>query len=145
MSDKIKFQCDLNTTGSTTPLGFEVLLNSQSVFKTAHVTESCQVAFDITDDEATQKLQFVMTGKTAEHTKVDDHGTITDDAMLEITNITIDEIDIGLIVTNKSEYVHDFNGTSEMVTDKFYSNMGCNGTVTLEFTTPFYLWLLENM
>ena len=56
-----------------------------------------------------------------------------------------DEIDIGLIVTNKSEYVHDFNGTSEVVTDKFYSNMGCNGTVTLEFTTPFYLWLLENM
>jgi hypothetical protein len=145
MSDTIKFRCDLNTTDSSAPLGFEVLLNDTTVFKTLHVTESCQVMFDITDSEAVQKLQFVMSGKTAEHTRVDDNGTITQDAMLEISNITIDDVDIGLIVTDKSEYVHDFNGTSESVKDKFYSNMGCNGTVTVEFTTPFYLWLLENM
>ena len=146
MPDTIKFQCDLSTTDSTIPLGFEVLLNDKSVFKLEHVTESCQVSVDINDeDNATQKLQFVMTGKTTEHTKVDDQGTITSDAMLSIGNVSIDDIDINLLLNDKSEYAHDFNGTQSEIKDKFYGNMGCNGTITFEFTTPFYLWLLENM
>ena len=146
MSDTIKFQCDLNTTDCTIPLGFEVLLNDKSVFKLEHVTESCRVSVDINDeDNATQKLQFVMTGKTTEHTKVDDQGTITSDAMLSIGNVLIDDIDINLLLNDKSEYAHDFNSTQPEIKDKFYGNMGCNGTITFEFTTPFYLWLLENM
>ena len=146
MPDTIKFQCDLSTTDSTIPLGFEVLLNDKSVFKLEHVTESCQVSVDIIDEDgATQKLQFVMSGKTTEHTKVDENGNITSDAMLSIGNVSIDDIDINLLLNDKSEYAHDFNGTQSEIKDKFYGNMGCNGTITFEFTTPFYLWLLENM
>ena len=146
MSDTIKFQCDLSTTDPSVPLGFEVLLNNKSVFKNAHVTESCQVSFDINDEDGVaQALQFVMSGKTTENTKVDDNGTITSDAMLAISNIMIDDIDINLLHNEKSEYVHDFNGTQSEIKDKFYGNMGCNGTVTFEFTTSFYLWLLEHM
>ena len=146
MADTIKFQCDLSTTDSTIPLGFEVLLNDKSVFKLEHVTESCQVSVDINDEDgATQKLQFVMTGKTTEHTKVDENGNITSDAMLSIGNVLIDDIDINLLLNENSEYAHDFNGTQPEIKDKFYGNMGCNGTITFEFTTPFYLWLLENM
>ena len=146
MSDTIKFQCDLNTTDPTVPLGFEILLNNKSVYKCEHVRESCQIAFDINDkDGVAHALQFVMLGKTAEHTKVDDDGTITSDAMLTINNIMVDDIDMNLLHNEKSEYVHDFNGTQSEIKDKFYGNMGCNGTITFEFTTPFYLWLLEHM
>ena len=146
MSDTIKFQCDLSTTNPSVPLVFEVLLNDKSVFKLDQVTESCQVSVDINDEEgATQQLKFVMLGKTTEHTKIDDQGTITSDAMLAINNITIDGININMLLNDKSKYAHDFNGTQPAVEDKFYGNMGCNGTVTFEFTTPFYLWLLEHM
>ena len=146
MSDAIKFQCDLNTTNLSTPLGFEVLFNGKSAFKIDHVTETCQIVFDINDeDNAIQKLQFVMTGKTTEHTTVDDQGNITSDAMLTISNVIIDDIDISLLLNDKSKYTHNFNGTQPAVEDKFYGVMGCNGTVTFEFTTPFYLWLLEHM
>jgi len=146
MSDTIKFQCTLSTTDSTIPLGFEVLLNDKSVFKLDHVTESCEVSVDINDEDgATQKLQFVMTGKTTEHTKVDDDGNITSDAMLSIGNVVIDDIDINQLLTETAKYTHDFNGTQSEITDKFYGDMGCNGTMTFEFTTPFYLWLLEHM
>ena len=145
MSDTIKFQCDLSTTDPTVPLGFEILLNNKSVYKCEHVRESCQVFVDINDeDDATQKLQFVMTGKTTEHTKVDENGNITSDAMLSIGNVLIDDIDINLLLNDNSEYAHDFNGTQPEIKDKFYGNMGCNGTITFEFTTPFYLWLLEH-
>jgi hypothetical protein len=147
MSDAIKFQCDLSTTDPTIPLGIEILCNGTSVFKLDHVTGPCQVSFDVGDDEetATQKLQFIMSGKTTEHTKVDEQGTIISDAMLTINNIVIDNIDISLLLTDNSEYSHNFNGTQVAITEKFHGNMGCNGTVTFEFTTPFYLWLLERM
>ena len=145
MSDAIKFQCDLNTTNLSTPLGFEVLFNGKSAFKIDHVTETCQIIFDISDDEAVHKLEFVMTGKTVEHTVVDNQGAIISDAMLAINNIMVDDIDMDLLLNDKSKYTHDFNGTQPAVEDKFYGNMGCNGTVTFEFTTPFYLWLLEHM
>jgi hypothetical protein len=146
MSDTIKFRCDLSTTAPAIPLSFEVLLNDKSVFKRDHVTESCQVCVDILDqDGATQKLQFVMSGKTTEHTKVDDQGNITNDAMLTISNVLFDDIDINQLLTEKAEYAHDFNGTQDLIKDQFYGDMGCNGTVTFEFTTPFYLWLLEHM
>jgi hypothetical protein len=65
--------------------------------------------------------------------------------MLTISNISIDDIDIDQLLIEKAEYTHDFNGSQDTITDKFYGDMGCNGTVTFEFTTPFYLWLLENM
>jgi hypothetical protein len=48
--------------------------------------------------------------------------------------------------SEQAEYHHDCNGTAQQVIlDKFYREMGCNGTVSLKFTTPVYLWLLENM
>jgi hypothetical protein len=158
MTDTIKFQCDLDrfdvgvygipvkgSTDTTIPLGFEVLLDGKSMFKTDHVTGPCQVTFDITDDEATHQLQFVMTGKTADHTKIDEQGNITSDTLLKISNILVDDIILDQLLNNMIEYTHDFNGTKNTTTDKFYGTMGCNGTATFEFTTPFYLWLLENM
>lgn len=145
MSDTIKFQCDLNTTNPAVPLGFEVLLNDKSVFKREHITESCQITFDIIDDDNAHKLHFVMFGKTPEHTNVDEQGNIVSDAMLEICNIQIDDILIDQLLHNQIEYTHDFNGSQNTIVDTFYGFMGCNGTATFEFTTPFYLWLLENM
>jgi len=158
MADTIKFQCDLdifNTglygvakkgpTDTSIPIGFEVLLDGVSMFKTDHVTGPCQVTFDINDDEATHKIQFVMTGKTQEHTVINEHKEITSDTLLKISNILIDDIVLDQFLNKLVEYNHDFNGSQSTTTDKFYSVMGCNGTVKFEFTTPFYLWLLENM
>ena len=145
MADTIKFQCDLSTTNPKVPLGFEVLLNDKSVFKRENVTESCQITFDITDDDSAHKLQFVMTGKTQENTVINEHGEITSDALLKISNFEIDEIVIDQLLSDKLEYAHNFNGTQSPIIDKFHGTMGCNGTLTFEFTTPFYLWLLEHM
>lgn len=145
MSDTIKFQCNVKTSNSEIPLGFEVLLDDKCVYKNDHIKDTCQVMFDIDENEATHKLKFVMTGKTADHTKVDDQGNITVDAVLEICEIQIDDILLDQLLPDKLEYIHDFNGSQSTVKEKFYGVMGCNGTAEFEFTTPFYLWLLENM
>ena len=158
MADTVKFRCDIDRldvgaydvpvnekTDYSIPLGFEVLLDGRSMFKTEHVMDPCQVTFDIDDDETTHKLQFVMTGKTQKNTVVNEHGEITSDALLKISNFEIDEIVLDHLVRNKFEYAHDYNGTQSPTIDKFHGTMGCNGTITVEFTTPFYLWLLEHM
>jgi hypothetical protein len=49
------------------------------------------------------------------------------------------------MVTEVAAYHHDTNGSTAPVTDSFYGTMGCNGRVEMRFTTPIYLWLLENM
>jgi hypothetical protein len=67
------------------------------------------------------------------------------DAVLTIKDLAFDEIKLGHMLTELATYTHNFNGTKEPVQEKFYGAMGCNGTVSLKFAAPVYLWLLENM
>jgi len=87
----------------------------------------------------------VLKNKTAEHTQVDDHGNIITDARLLITDLAFDEIKLGHMLVEQAVYTHNFNGTGATIQDKFYGELGCNGTVSLKFSTPMYLWLLEHM
>ena len=95
--------------------------------------------------EATHQLRIKMRGKTSDHTTLDADGNITSDVLVFIEKLAIDEIHLESIVYNLSKYSHDHNGTSAMTDDKFFGPMGCNGTVELEFATPVYLWILENI
>ena len=62
-----------------------------------------------------------------------------------ISDIQFDEIRLGHLVHELANYTHNFNGTGPYVVEPFSNSMGCNGTVSLKFTTPVYLWLLEHM
>jgi hypothetical protein len=145
MADSVKFCCDIDTTNAESAIGLEVLFDGSSVFCTKHVQGVSQISFDINDDEAVHRLEFVMTGKSQAHTVVDNDGNIVSDTLLKISNIQVDDIILDHLLVDLTKYTHDYNGTKETTSDKFYGLMGCNGTVTFEFTTPFYLWLLENM
>ena len=76
---------------------------------------------------------------------VDDAGNILSDAILEFDSFVVADIDVDQIMFTKSVYHHDTNGTQPTQDAQFYGAMGCNGIVSLKFTTPVYLWLLENM
>ncbi len=102
------------------------------------------VEFDDADDES-HVLTFVLSGKLPEHTQITEQGEIISDVTVRIEDIAFDDIVIDQIFSELAEYHHDFNGTQPAIIDRFYGEMGCNGTVRLEFTTPIYLWLLENM
>lgn len=147
MSDElaVPFTCKIGTTNPSAKLGLEVLLNGTSVFKTDHVTETINFEHAISDDVGEQEFQFVLSGKTATDTKIDTDGNITEDAMLTISDLYTSEIDLTNIVYEHAEYTHNFNGNGAETKERFFGNMGCNGTVSLKFSTPVYLWLLENM
>jgi len=143
--DKITVTFDLTSSNYTAELGFDLLLDDKVLLSIDHVKESVPVSVEIDDDESEHEFKFVMKNKTQEHTVVDADGNIVEDAVLSIANITFDEIKLGHLVVEQSVYHHDFNGSQASIEDKFFGDMGCNGYVSLRFTTPIYLWLLENM
>ena len=144
-TETITFACQVQPTNSAVALGLRVVLDQATIFETAHVTETVQIKHEISDADGEHELTFELFGKLPEHTKITETGEIVSDALIEIGNITLDEIDLDQIFQLLTVYHHDVNGSQTPADHKFYRHMGCNGIVTLKFTTPIYLWLLENM
>ena len=136
---------DLDSTDYTARLAFEVLLNNTVVFATEHVTQLTAVEIKIDDEEGEHELKFVLKNKTQDHTTVDEHNNIVSDAVLSIANVAMDEIKLGHMFFEQTHYCHDTNGSQLLAEHKFFGAMGCNGYVSLKFSTPLYLWLLTNM
>lgn len=137
--------CKIGTTDANAKLALEIYIDDRLLWATDHVTKTTPLTFDIEEDDAEHVLRFVMTNKTDKHTTIDETGKITTDARLTVTDLAFDEIQLKQIFIEKSIYTHDFNGTKDLVNQRFYGEMGCNGTVSLAFSSPIYLWLLENM
>ena len=141
----------------TTKLGFKisatdalldlaVVLDGQSQWQGRPGTDVQEISVEFEDaDDQTHVLEFILSGKTSDHTRITEQGEIVSDVTVQIRDIAFDDIVIDQIFSELAEYHHDFNGTQSAVIERFYGKMGCNGTVRLEFTTPIYLWLLENM
>lgn len=96
-------------------------------------------------DGAEHLLVLELSGKKIDDTTVDETGNIVKDLLISIGDFSFDEINVDQLVWNLSEYHHDFNGTQPPTISKFYGDMGCNGAVSLRFTSPIYLWILENL
>ena len=143
--ETVKISFDIETSDAECPLGVEVWLDDAVLLHHNHVQEKISFSHDIIDDDGEHKLRVVISGKTSDHTQVDEDGDIVKDATLQISNVVIDELDINQLFLEKCVYTHNFNDTQPEINDTFHGVAGCNGTITFEFSTPIYLWLLENM
>ena len=126
------------------PLGTEVWIDNTCVVNVEHVNRIVHFSHEMSDDDGNHELRIVMKHKIPEHTELDDAGNIVRDAMLVVSDIKFDEIALENLFLEHTVYTHDFNGSQPTIEDKFFGDMGCNGTVSMKFTTPAYLWLLEN-
>jgi hypothetical protein len=144
-TESVTLKFCVSSTDYSVPLGLRISVDHDIIYENAHVSSSADIKYPLSDDDGKHELTFELFGKLPEHTRLDEADNIVSDAVLGISNIEIDDIDIDQIVQFESVYTHDFNGTRSLQENKFYGSMGCNGTVRLKFTTPVYLWLLENM
>jgi len=145
MTDQVQIACRITNTDPTARLGLEIWLDHDQIYNSEHVSDAVDFGHMFDDVDGNHVLRFVMKNKTHKHTQVDSDGNIVKDSCVCIENLSFDEIELGQIFIDQAVYDHDFNGTGDPIKDKFYGTMGCNGTVSLAFTTPIYLWLLENM
>jgi hypothetical protein len=137
---------DLLPSDPLIPLGAEVWINQEKIFDTDSLTELAKIHYEFVDDNEQQyNLRLVLKNKQPEHTKIDADGNITSDSVIIAQNFELEEIDITHVAHDKMQYQHDFNGSGNTVTEKFYGSMGCNGVASMTFTTPIYIWLLDQM
>jgi hypothetical protein len=87
-------------------------------------------------------------------TIADEKGNIIKDQTLHIKNIEIDEIDIGALVyegvytpkyTEPWATQHRESGNDLRDSFKNVTQMGFDGEWKFTFSSPFYMWLLENL
>ena len=143
--ESFKFGCDIQTSNPAAALGLTIYIDQTVLFQIDHVKESVKFETTVETEEGAHELRIVMSGKTNEHTQTDEQGNITKDVFLTVNNFVLEDLDTSAIFTDHAKYHHNFNGNGADTVDKFYGDMGCNGTVSLAFSTPIYLWLLENM
>ena len=145
-NNSVLFRCKIENSDTSLPLDIEILLNGNRIYYNSHVKEIINFEHSLPDEDGQEhELVFAMTSKLPSHTEVDDSGNIVKDAVISVSGITIDDVDIMQLFIDSNVYTHNFNGSQPEIEDQFFGNIGCNGKVSFKFTSPFYLWLLENM
>ena len=136
----------------------EIKINSKSYFN-SEITSTEQnptiIEFEAElTEESEYNLIIERSGKGKNQTVINEKGDILKDQLLHIKSIEIDEIDIGPLVyegvytpkypepwaTQQRESGHDLKDSFKNVTQ-----MGFNGEWKFTFSSPFYMWLLENL
>jgi len=77
---------------------------------------------------------------------VQENGSIIKDMLLNIDDISIDDIPLGHQLWKAAYYPDEkkmFNG-EEIESITGCVNLGWNGSYVVNFASPFYIWLLEN-
>ena len=157
-TEKLKFKIELFATHWNKIPTVEILINNDSKFS-AEISETEDkpklIEFEHEfEEEKSYNLVLKRGGKTNNQTIVNEKGDILKDQLLHIKSIEVDEIDIGGLVFEgvyEPSYPEPWAtqqkeaGTELPKTLKNVTQMGHNGTWTFTFTSPFYMWLLENL
>jgi hypothetical protein len=96
--------------------------------------------------EGNHELKIRLENKTSQDTVIE-NGEIVKDMLLNIDDISIDDISLGNLLWS-AEYLLDepqeYQGKTITKLDHCV-NLGWNGTYILKFSSPFYIWLLEKL
>jgi hypothetical protein len=125
---------------------YAVLVND-SVCETREVTapsdEIFYVEFDYDITEGAGSLKIRLTNKDYSDTQQNQEKTvILQDMLLNIHSVEVDDINLGNLIWTHTTFRGDDN--TRPVLEKCV-NLGWNGTWELPFSSPFYVWLLENI
>ena len=156
-TEKLKFKLELYATMWDKPPIADIKINEKSYFKeeiTSIKDKPTIIEFEHELEEGkSYNLIIDRLGKGKNQTIVKDEKIIKDQR-LNIKSIEIDEIDLGSLIYDgvyKPNYPEPWAsqqaeaGNKLPETLKNVTQMGHNGTWTLSFTSPFYMWLLENL
>jgi|TARA_B100000902_G_scaffold258876_1_gene245093 chaperonin GroEL (HSP60 family) len=157
-TEKLKFKLELYATMWDKPPHAEIMIGDKSYF-TKDITDTEDkpglIEFEAECEENKDyDLIIKRSGKGNNQTVINEKGDVLKDQLLHIKSIEIDEIDIGALVyegvytpkypepwaTQQREAGVELRHSFKNVTA-----MGHNGEWRLTFSSPFYMWLLENL
>jgi hypothetical protein len=157
-TEKLKIRLELYATMWDLPPHVEIIVGDKSYFDgniTGTENKPDIIEF-VNEFEEGQSyfLRIKRSGKLGSQTVVNEKGEIIKDQLLHIKNLEIDSMDLGSLVY-EGVYVPEYpdpwatqqkqKGIELASSFKNAKDLGHNGTWTLKFDSPFYLWLLENL
>lgn len=154
--EKIHFKIKLSGTYWDKRPHYVILMNDQECVN-AYITKDSDeveyVEFDCSVEEDTEHvLRIRFDNKTQQDTVTDvtdpNNHVIIKDMLLNIIDIEVDDIELGTLTQMLSIFRFDEpQGWPEPNSTELANcvNLGFNGTYELKFSSPFYLWLLENI
>lgn len=127
---------------------FSIWLDDAVIIQTEISSEAPQThKFTHKMDDGEHVLRIKLENKTDSDTVVVD-GTLSKDMLLNIVDITIDDIALDQLLWSESTFLLDkpqeYQGERILQIDHCV-NLGWNGFYTLKFSSPFYIWLLEKL
>ena len=126
---------------------FSVWLDDHVVIQSEISSEAEQIVnFERRVNEGSHELKIRLENKADADTVIE-NGEVVKDMLLNIDDITIDDISLGNLLWS-AEYILDkkriYKGQEIDHLDGCV-NLGWNGTYVLKFSSPFYIWLLEKL
>jgi hypothetical protein len=135
--------CSVVNTGPDSQLGFEIWADQQKIFDSTKIQHETTIACSVTLLPGPHVLKFVMKNKNSSHTTINSAGEIVTDACLLLKNTKFNNFEVDQKIIDLATYQHNYNGNGDTVKEKFWLTFGCNGVVTLPFSTPVYDWLCD--
>ena len=121
---------------------FSVWLDDHVIMQSEIASQAEQIVnFERKINEGPHFLKIRLENKTTSDTVIE-NGEVVKDMLLNIDSIEIDGIEIETLKWSQSKFFPD--NPARPILDNCV-NLGWNGTYKLNMTSPFYLWLLENM
>ena len=144
--EKLHFKIGLAGTYWDKKPRYGIVVNDQAV-KIDNISspsgEVEYVEFDVDIEEGPCRLKIKLVNKEFTDTvENEDKTAIVKDLLLHIKSVEIDEIDLANLIYTKSRFVADDPNRPEL---DMCIDLGWNGTWILDFESPFYIWLLENI
>ena len=144
--DIMKIELDVTANSSCAEITLQVICDNVKLAELQASEQNYTISHELPDILAEHCLKLVMSGKNKTHTKVNTLGEIIDDIYFKIDRLEFEDLDMReIFCLGYQGYTHNFNSSQPEFLDEFYGQLGCNGTVTLRFSTPIFLWLNDHL
>lgn len=125
---------------------FSIWLDDELIVRNDLTLDTDTIKFAREVAKGDHAIKIRLENKTNQDTVLKD-GEIVNDMLINIDDITIDDISLGNLIWS-AEYILDepqeYQGKTIDHLDHCI-NLGWNGTYILKFSSPFYIWLLEKL
>jgi len=117
-------------------IAVEIWLDAIKIFDQYLIAQERQIKHEYDDTSGKHELQIVLKDKTL----TVDHEDVELHPMVEVSNICLDGVKIDNLMYQLATYNHSKDLRQN---HKFFGRMGCEGTVSLQWLSPYYQWILE--
>lgn len=144
--ESLSFKVSLNATFWNKQPEYSILLNDKLIERSTVGSETKTIDFSSNLTDGDHQLIIRLENKTPQDTQID-NGNIVNDMLLNIEDVIIDDVSINNLLWNftyKLDQKQEYNGK---VCQEISGcrNLGFNGSYIIDFSSPFYIWLLEKL